>query len=1015
MNKRKSAKQLLQEYNKVVESTDDMITVVDREYRCLHANHAYLKQRGMKREELLGLSISEVLGAEVFESVVKEKLDECFQGKIVRYEIREQYPKLGERDMLVSFFPIEGSEGVDRAVCLLQDITERKRAESENSRLAGIVNASDDAIFLATREGLIATWNAGAERMYGYSAEEITGKHISILVPGDRHGELAANRERLYRGEAFVQYGFEHMRKDGSRLQVSETLSPIKDATGVVTGISVISRDITEGKRAQEALIEERHLLHTLMDNLPDLIYFKDRESRFTRTNKAHANLFGLSDPVLAIDKTDFDFYAPEQAIAFRKDEHEIIRTGQPVVGKEEMQRWPDGHVTWVSTTKMPLRDAQGNIIGTFGVSRDITERKHVEEALRESEEKYHSLVSNIPDVAWTVDAERRFVFIGKGIERITGYSLEEAYQGGVQFYLDSLHPDDVPLTRNGFRALFAEGRPFDVESRLKRKDGEWIWVHYRALASYERNGIRHADGLLSDITERKQAEAEHVRLVTAIEQSAEAVVITNTNGDIEYVNPAFTRITGYSREEVLGQNPRILKSDTQDPAFYQQLWASILKGEIWHGEIVNRRKDGELYTEEMNITPVRDARGAVTHFIATKQDVTERRRLEKQFRQAQKMEAVGRLAGGVAHDFNNLLTIINGYSDLVLDRLNPDDPNRAHIGEIKKAGDQAASLTRQLLAFSRQQVLALQILDLNALVAHVQKMLRRLIGEDIDLAVVRDPSLGQVKADAGQIEQILMNLAVNARDAMPEGGKLVIETANAELDDAYVCTHPLVVPGRYVMLAVSDTGMGIDAQTQAHIFEPFFTTKELGKGTGLGLAMVYGIVKQSGGYIWVYSEPGQGATFKIYLPRVDEVAESIQASKMSSHSLAGSETILLVEDEEAVRALAAKVLEERGYKVLESTSPEDALQIGERHKEPVHLLLTDVVLPRMSGRKIAEHLALLRPGMKVLYMSGYTDDSVVRQGVLEANTAFLQKPFTPASLARKVREVLDTGREARS
>ena len=273
---------------------------------------------------------------------------------------------------------------------------------------------------------------------------------------------------------------------------------------------------------------------------------------------------------------------------------------------------------------------------------------------------------------------------------------------------------------------------------------------------------------------------------MTAIEQSAEGVVITNTTGDIEYVNPAFTRITGYSREEVLGHNPRILKSGKQDPAFYQQLWATILKGEIWHGELINRRKDGKLYTEEMNIAPVRDARGEITHFIATKQDVTERKHLEEQFRQAQKMEAVGRLAGGVAHDFNNLLTIINGYSEMLLDGLNSNDPTRGHLEEIRKAGDRAASLTRQLLAFSRQQVLAPRVLDLNTLVADVEKMLRRLIGEDIDLAIVRDSALGQVKADPGQIEQILMNLAVNARDAMPQGGKLVIETANVDLDEAY-------------------------------------------------------------------------------------------------------------------------------------------------------------------------------------------------------------------------------------
>ena len=886
ITKHKSAKEMLHEYPKVVESSDVMVAVVDREHRYLQANRAFLDRHGLQREEVVGHKIPEAMGEELFERVVKNKLDECFQGNVVRYEGKRQFPVLGERDMLVSYFPIEGSRGVDRVVCVMQDITERKRAEAENIRPADIVSSSDVAIFSATREGLIATWNAGAERMYGYTEEEIKGKHISILIPEDRSSS-AANRERLYRGEALARYEFEHIRKDGLRLQVWDTLSPITDAAGVVIGISVISRDTTERKRAEAALIEERHLLHTLMDNLPDVIYFKDRDSRFTRINMAHAKLFGLSDPREAVGKTDFDFFTPEHAQEAYNDEQEIITTGQPVVDKAEKETWPNGRETWVSTTKVPLRDVGGNIVGTFGVSRDITERR--------------------------------------------------------------------------------------------------------------------------------RAEAERARLVTAIEQSAEGVVITNTTGDIEYVNPSFTRITGYGREEALGQNLRILKSGHHDPVFYQRLWATILRGEIWHGELINRRKDGTIYTEEQNIAPVRDARGEITHFIVTKQDVTERKRLEEQFRQAQKMEAVGRLAAGVAHDFNNLLTVINGYSALVLERLHSSDPIRGPITEIRRAGDSAASLTRQLLAFSRQQVLAPRVLDLNSLVTDVEKMLRRLLGEDIDLAIVRDPALGRVKADPGQIEQILMNLAVNARDAMPEGGKLVIETANIELDDTHASIHPVAAPGRYAMLTFIDTGIGMDAKTQSRIFEPFFTTKELGKGTGLGLATVYGIVKQSGGYIWVYSEPGRGSTFKIYLPRVEEAEESVQASEAKVHSPAGSETILIVEDDEAVRAFAARILQDLGYKVLESTSPEDALQIGDERQKPIDLLLTDVVLPGMSGRKIAERLTSLRPSMKVLYMSGYTADSVVRNGVMEATTAFLQKPFTPASLAGKVREVLDSGREESS
>jgi CheY-like chemotaxis protein len=382
---------------------------------------------------------------------------------------------------------------------------------------------------------------------------------------------------------------------------------------------------------------------------------------------------------------------------------------------------------------------------------------------------------------------------------------------------------------------------------------------------------------------------------------------------------------------------------------------------------------------------------------------------LEQQLLQAQKMEAVGRLAGGVAHDFNNLLTVINGFAALLSRQTSTGDPRHEQLKEIMMAGETAASLTRQLLAFSRRQLLEPRVLDLNSVLADIENMLRHLIGEDVELVTTLKPDLGRVKVDPGQIEQVIMNLVVNARDAMPEGGKLFIETSNVEIDENYVRSHAPMLPGKYVMMAVSDTGCGMDLETQAHIFEPFFTTKEEGRGTGLGLATVYGIVKQSGGFIWVYSEPGQGSTFKIYFPSVEEVVPRAKRAKGRTKRVEGSITVLVVEDEGGVRSLVCQALASQGYKVLEAAGAARALKISKQHTQPIHLLLTDVVMPRTSGKELVKRLSTLHPETRVLYMSGYTNDAVVRLGLSEGDTPFLQKPFGPDALLLKVREVLET------
>lgn len=507
---------------------------------------------------------------------------------------------------------------------------------------------------------------------------------------------------------------------------------------------------------------------------------------------------------------------------------------------------------------------------------------------------------------------------------------------------------------------------------------------------------------------QRQKSEDTLRKLWRSVEQSADTVIIMDRAGVMEYVNPAFEALTGYSRQEAIGQTLGMLKSEQQASELYEEMWNTVRGGNVFRGIVMNRKKNGETVIIEQALSPLRDGSGPIMHFISTARDITERRKLESELQQAQKMDAIGRLAGGVAHDFNNLLLVISAYAELMLDSLGNNAPLRRNVNEIMTASRRAADLTRQLLAFGRKQMQLLQVLDLNTVVGEIATMLPRLIGEDIELVFAPGSDLGKVKADPVQIEQIVMNLAANARDAMPGGGVLTIETATVLVDESYVQRHAIVPPGEYVLLAITDSGQGIGAEHLPHIFEPFYTTKEAGKGTGLGLATVYGIVKQNGGFVWVYSEPGLGTTFKVYLPRVQALRGEVSIPKLSEDSVGGCETVLLVEDEASVRQAARQFLLRSGYTVLEASDGEDALLVSRKHRGPIHLMVTDVVMPRMGGPKLAERLAEERPDMKVLFVSGYAENTVLQHGKIDVATRFLQKPFSLKALAKNVREVLE-------
>ncbi len=633
-------------------------------------------------------------------------------------------------------------------------------------------------------------------------------------------------------------------------------------------------------------------------------------------------------------------------------------------------------------------------------------EREKAEEALRVSESRYRSVVEDAPMMISTYLPDTTLLFVNDACCGYFGRSREELIGRRFVEWLPE-----------------SEGKRFQtLIAHLSPEEPSMVWEHEfissestQCFHRWTNRAIFDCDGkpflyqgFGEDITDQKRSRADLQRLATAIDQAGETVLITDARGVIQYVNPAFERTTGYAREEAIGRTPRILKSGQQDEAFYDEIWKSLLAGDVWEGRFTNRRKDGTLFQEEAVISPVFDPEGRITQFVAVKRDVSREVELESRLRQVQKMEAVGQLAGGVAHDFNNMLSPILGYAEMLLNDLHPADNRYDQVAQIKKAAERSRDLTRQLLAFSRKQVLQMRTVVLSEIVNNMEKLLRRTLREDIHLHTIPTSTPCSVTADVGQLEQVLMNLVVNAQDAMPAEGNLTIEVSRVELTEENCAKTPGITPGRYGTLTVRDTGSGMDRETLEHIFEPFYSTKGE-RGTGLGLATVYGVVKQHRGHILVESEPGRGTTFQVFLPEAEASVSLPGRAQKTPLRVTGHESILVVEDDEMVLRMACTILMRHGYEVLHASSGIEALHLLERHEGPVHLLLTDVVMPEMNGRELCEMLAQRLPGLKVLYMSGYTDDVIACHGLLEEGTYLIHKPFSVHELPARVREVLDS------
>jgi PAS domain S-box-containing protein len=657
------------------------------------------------------------------------------------------------------------------------------------------------------------------------------------------------------------------------------------------------------------------------------------------------------------------------------------------------------------------LQQSQHSLLSTLDDLRAENEaRKHTESVLRNSERLLRESQSIASLGSYLLDLRTGLWTGSTVLDQVFG--IDRNYPHTIAGWEALIHPDDRARMMDYFtKEVVNKGHPFDREYRVIRPDDQSErWVHGLGRLEFDVGG-RPARmlGTIQDITSQKRTAEAQARLSMAVEQAAEAIVITEPDGTMVYVNPAFEQITGYASAEAVGRNPRILKSGEHDAEFYRQMWATLTAGRVWRGHFINRRKDGRLYEEDATLSPVHDAAGKVVNYVAAKRDVTNEAALERQLRQSQKMEAIGHLAGGVAHDFNNMLQSVMGFAELALGRVPPDHPVREDLDEILRGARRAAELTKQLLTFARKQNIAPRVVDLNDAISTSLKMLRHLIGEDISLVWLPGDALWSVKMDPNQIDQLLANLCINARDAITGVGKIIIETVNQSIDEADGLTQTNTVPGDYVVCIVSDSGCGMTKEVQTRIFEPFFTTKGAGAGTGLGLAMVYGIVKQNRGFINVYSEPGKGTTFRIYLPRFGSETAGKAQSAAAPATLGGSETVLLVDDEIGVRTIVTLLLKHSGYTVLTAETPEAALRLALEHAGPIHLLLTDVAMPGMNGRELAQRVAEMRPATKVLFISGYAATALGKSDLSPAASTFLAKPFTRDELARKVRDVLDS------
>jgi two-component system cell cycle sensor histidine kinase/response regulator CckA len=999
----------------VVESSDDAIIGQSLDGTIFAWNSGAVR--------LFGYSVSEALGKPIQMLLPPERTNEesdilarIRNGEHVNHFETVRVRKDGGRvDVSVAISPIRDKSGtIVGASKIARDITERRLGEEVRERLAAVVESSEDAIIGKNPDGTIFAWNSGAVRLFGYSVSEALGKPIQMLVPPERANEEADILARIQNGERVDHFETVRLRKDCTKVHVSVTISPIRDRSGAIIGASKVARDITERKRREEEFVRSQRdledktlMLQSVLDSMSEGLIATDATGKFVLSNPAAEAIvcLGALDSPSKGWSEQYGLFLPDKVTPLPLEQNPTARAIRGEASTAVMfLRYPAlAEGGFVEASASPLRDKHGVVRGGVTAFRDITERMRSEERLRE----YERVVEGLADMIVVVDKAHRYVIANRAFLDFRNIKREQVIGRRVDEVLEKETYDSI--VKEKMDECF-RGRVVHYELRYthQRLGARALFASYFPIAGP--TGIERIACVLRDITERKQAEDElrksEERFSKVFRQSPLAITIsTELEGRYLDANESFLKMAGYTRADVVGQTASdlafwVVPSLSTDLLHQLREGARVMDHRVQYKTSMGEIRDAELSWEQLEV----DGQPCLLAFM---RDITEAERLEAQFLQAQKMEAVGRLAGGVAHDFNNMLSVIIGYSDLSVDLLALEGPAKRYVMQIKKAAERAALLTRQLLAFSRQEIVFPRILDLNDVVSNLATMLRRMVGESVSVSFRPTTPLGCIKADPGQIEQILMNLVVNARDAMSGGGEIVITTGHADLDEHYVSEHAGSQVGPHVYLATGDTGCGIDENIRSKIFEPFFTTKGIGQGTGLGLSTVYGIVAQSNGSVCVDSEAGKGATFTIYFPRIAAKAEGLVQSPEVDDVISGAETILLVEDDDSVRNVTANLLSTAGYRIIEASNALKALEIMTAPGPEIDLLLTDLIMFGQSGFNLFEKAKAIRPDLRALFMSGYTGDLVALRGGVISERAFLSKPFTRISLLKKVYSAL--------